>query len=307
MDNGIVTTLKFENLQKGWEGINEFLFLEADLININSGGIYGPEMVSYNNFVVMDRAWVDPDFNFGKILGYSIAKWSALVNNYVDFYYLDLMRAEISRRVATNTRAYNYTYHFDNKHGGGKDCLVAITFTKRFFSKRPIVVFQIRTSEVTKRLLFDFLLVQRVTEYIYGHNDVEVHFFAPSVFVTRESFVMYNNVKSIKKLYKDYVKKNGKPSVENRKFQTKVKETFEEYMNHPDPMSVIYKVNRRSILQIQKDKDGNPMSGVKDLFARDLKLRDTVEKLPTEVINKNDLRSHNLKIKKDAKKTKSNK
>lgn len=296
-ESSSITKLEFKDLQKGWEGINEFLFLEPGIINEKSGGVHGPEMVSYNNFVVMEKAIVNPDFNFGKILGYSIAKWSALVNNYVDFYYLDLLRAEISRRVKSNARAYNYTYHFDNKHGGGKDCLVALTFTKRMFSKKPVVVFQIRTSEVTKRLLFDFLLVQRIIEYVYGHNDIEVHLFAPSMFVTRESFVMYNNVKPIMKLLKRHYKKHGRPSDDIAKFQIKVKETYKEYMNHPDPESIMYRVNRRSVMQIQKDENGEPISGVKDLIAKDLNLKNDMTNLPKDVISPKEVRAYKRKKK----------
>lgn len=285
-----ITKLKFDNLQLGWQGINEFLYLNCEEISKNKGGLYGSEFVSFNNHVFMENAWVDPEFDFGRQLGYSDKKWSGLVNNYVDFNYLDLMRAEISARVSKNAKMYNYTYHFDNSHGSGKDCLVAITFTKRPYQNKPILVFQIRTSEVTKRLLFDFLLVQRIGEYMYGNNDFEVELFAPSFYITAESFVMYNNIKPIKPLLKKFLKKN---KLKPHKFQDKVISKFDEYMNHPDPMSVIYRVNRRSIMQIQKGEDGLPISGVKSLKAKELQLRKPQENLPKEVTNIKKLRSYN--------------
>lgn len=292
-----ITKLKFDNLQLGWQGINEFLYLHCHKITDRQGGFHGSEFVSYNNYVIMENAWVDPEFDFGRILGYSDKKWSGLVNNYVDLHYLDLMRAEITRRVASNARAYNYTYHFDNSHGSGKDCLVAITFTKRFTQDRPVLVFQIRTSEVTKRLLFDFLLVQRIGEYIYGHNDFEVHLFAPSFYITAESFVMYNNVKPIKPLLKRF---NKKHKLELHKFQTKVLTKFDEYINHPDPLSIMFRVNRRSVMQIQKDKNGIPISGVKSMKAKELVLKPLNTNIPRDVNTMKDLRTHKrLKTKND--------
>jgi len=287
-----ITQLKFKNLQKGWQGINEYLFLEQGKIAPTGGGLAGSKMLSFNNYVTMEEAWVDPEFDFGITLGYSLQKWTALVNNYVDFNYLDLLRATISERVAKKASMYNYTYHFDNSHGSGKDCLVAITFTKRPYQPKPILVFQIRTSEVTKRLLFDFLLVQRIGEYIYGHNEFEVHLFAPSFYITAESFVMYNNVKPIMKLLKKSLKGTDQ---DDYKFHVNVKKKFKEYMNHPDPKSIMFRVNRRSVMQIQKGKDGLPISGVKSMKAKTLKLRPDQDLIPKDVQTPQELRIHNTR------------
>lgn len=289
----MVTLLEFGNLTKAWEGINKFLFLEAEKITAAGGGEYGPEFVSYNNYVVVTRAWVDPEFNFGKVLGYTYKKWSALVNNYVDYKYLDLIRAEIAHRTKRNARSYNYSFHFNNAHGSGKDCLISLLFTKRLGIPHPVLVFQVRTSEVTKRLIFDFLLIQRIAEYVYGHNDVEVHFFAPSFYITGESFVIFNNVEPIKKMLKRFRKKNSEQHPEHHIFQKKTLKIFNDYMNHPDPRSIRYKVHRRSALQIRKQENGRPLSNVKDLFARQLLLKRTIEDLPETVISKSQLKAHN--------------
>jgi len=272
--------LKFGNLSSAWEGVNEYLYLECEEIAGRGGGLYGPEWISYSNYVIVKRAWVDPEFNLGKKLGYTIKKWSSLVNNYVDFRYLDLLRADLGHRVGRNARSYNFSYHFSNHHGGGKDCLISLNFTKRVGVPHPIVIFNIRTSEVTKRLIFDFILVQRIVEYVYGHNDVEVHFFAPSFYITAESFVMYNNIKDIKVLLKKHKKKHSSEyTQENHKFQGKVIDKFDEYFNHPNPESITYKVHRRSAMQVQKLPDGNPRSGTKDLFVKQLIFKRTVEPL----------------------------
>ena len=283
--------MTFGSLQTGWQGINEFLFVECKKIAEAGGGAYGPEWVSYDNYVVMKRAWVDPEFNFGKKLGYSPKKWGALVNNYVDFRYLDMVRAEISHRVGKKARSYNYSYHFDNSHGSGKDCLISINFTKRVSMDQPVLVFNIRTSEVTKRLLFDFLLVQRIGEYVYGHNDFEVHLFAPSFYITAESMTMYNNIKKLKKLV---------PEV-NHPFQKKVFERFQHYMDIDDPEEISYRVHKRAALQIRRDKNGEPESGVKDMFAKDLQLKKLHTKdYPKNVISKSQRKKYDRQRKKSS-------
>lgn len=283
-----ITVLQFKDLQSGWRGINEFLYLKCQAIDAVGGGMYSTEYVSYNNYVIMKKAWVDPEFNFGKILGYSKTKWTALVSNYVNPNYLELIKNTIQHRHGKEAKSYNYTFHFSNRHGHGKDCLISLNFTKRVTQKTPVIVFNIRTSEVTKRLLFDLLLVQRIAEYVYGvGTDVEVHLFAPSFYITAESFVMYNNVKDIRRLLKNYLEKND---LEMHPFQEKVMERMDEYMNHPDPHSIMYRVHRRSVLQIRKDKDGNPESGVKDMFAKNLLLHEPKELYPKTIITKGSIK-----------------
>lgn len=280
---------RFKNLQRAWQGINEFLFLDCEEIEKGQGAYYGTEWISFNNYIIIDKALVNPNFDFGRTLGYSKAKWSALVKNYVNIHYIEIVKNTINHREGKNAKSYNHTIHFTNKHGSGKDCLISLTLTKRPNIKRPIAVFHIRTSEVTKRLLFDFLLVQRVIEFIYGHNDIEVHFFAPSFYITAESFVMYNNVKPIK----DLLKTHQHSTLLNRHyFQDKVLETIKKYLDHPDPQKVMFRVTRRSMLQIRRDKNGEPESGVKSMFARDLKLVDDKEYYPKNVITKRQIKKY---------------
>lgn len=285
----MINVLRFKDLQSGWRGINEFLYLQCEEIDAMGGGAYSTEYVSYNNYVVMKNAWVDPEFNFGKVLGYAKTKWSALVSNYVNIDYLDLIRNTIQHRHGKDAKSYNYAFHFSNKHGHGKDCLISLNFTLRVTQKKPVVVFNIRTSEVTKRLLFDFLLVQRIIEYVYGHTDVEVHLFAPSFYITAESFVMYNNVKEIKPLLYKHLDNHQKAI---HPFQKKVMERLGEYMNHPDPHSIMYRVHRRSVLQIRKDKNGDPESGVKNMFAKNLLLLPEQELHPKHVITKQAIKKY---------------
>lgn len=285
--------LEFGSLQSGWEGINEYLFLECEEIVKRGGGLYGPEFVSYNNYVIMKRAWVDPEFDLGRVLGYHMKKWSSLVNNYVDLKYLDLLRSEMASRKRRGSRSFNYAFHFSNHHGSGKDCLISLNITKRVGIEQPIIVFTVRTSEVTKRLIFDFILVQRIGEYIFGHNDFEVHLFAPSFFITAESFVMYNNVKPLHALYTNH-KKLHKDEYrdDNHRFQKRVFDKYKEYMEHPNPRSIRFKVHRRSAIQIRKDDKGDPISGVKPLLVKNLQLDELPLNLPKDVITRKQINKH---------------
>lgn len=282
-----IKIIEAPTLQKGWEKINEYLFMEVEEIQARGGGMYSTEMISYGNYIKMNRGWVDPEFNFGRTLGYAKAKWSSLVSNYTDMKYLDLLRSEVTHRVKRKADSYNYSFHFSNHHGHGKDCLMTLLFSKKIEEENPTLIFSIRTSEVTKRLLWDFLLVQRIGEYVYGHNKFEVHLFAPSMYITCESFVMYNNVKSIHDLY-DSRPNKGRPN----KFQDRTIRTLDDYIKHPDPESIKYRVHRRSCTQVQKDDEGNPISGVKDLLAGSLSLKGWPLDLPKEAITKKQIRQY---------------
>lgn len=277
--------MKFENLQEAWQGINEYLALEEKEVWKRGGGLYGPSMVSYNNLILIEKAEIDPNFDFGRVLGYSNKKWSSLVNNYVDFHYLDLLRTEINQRKNRSSKSYNFTYHFKNKHGSGKDCLISLNFTKRMYSVYPIVTFYTRVSEVTKRLIWDFLLVQRIIEYVYGStNDVKVQFYTDSFFATLEGFMMYDNVKPLKKFFKKFPEEKGR-------YQTKLIETYDKFMTL-DIEKVNFRVHRRSVAQLQKDEDGNPMSGVKSLLAKEIPKFDSLA-YPVDVLTKKQIAKHN--------------
>jgi hypothetical protein len=262
-----VNYMEFENSLDAWMGINEYLITKEQLILKRGGAQYGPQMVSYNNFVVIKDIKLDPRFDFGTTLGYSDKKWSSLVNNYCDFNYLDLIRAEVGLRASKKAKSYNYAYHFNNVHGSGKDCLVSLTFTKRPGIDHPIVVFSVRTSEVTHRLLFDFLLVERMVEYVYGKDQkVECHFFAPSFFCVSERVVVYNNMASILDLLSKKIKKNTLGE-----YQKRILRVFKDFTEtHPDKIN--FRSHKRSAAQIQGDSEGK-LSRVKPLYAKQLKLK----------------------------------
>jgi hypothetical protein len=270
----VINYLEFKNAQLAWEGINKFMLKEEALILKNGGAIYGPELISYNNFIRIKDLKVDPEFDFGHKLTYKDKKWSALVNNYCNFDYLDIIKAEIRIRESKKARSYNYAYHFNNHHGSGKDCLIALNFTRRVDHPNPVVVFEVRVSEVTQRLIFDFLLVQRMVEYVYGTEmKVEGHFFAPSMFITGERIMAFNNVKPLRKILREPIKTKTLC-----RFQKAVLNKLKKYSN-VDPMSIQFRSFRRAAQVAQVD-----ITTEKSLKAKDLNLFKNAETFPDEVV-----------------------
>jgi len=254
----------FPTLQAAWEGLNEYLANNEAEIRKSGGGTYGTEMVAYNTFVSIGKTWVDPKFNFGRVLGYRNKKWSKLINNYVNFDYLDLIRSEVRDREKKKAKSYNHTYHFDNSHGSGKDCLISLTFMRKVTDDNPTVIYNTRASEATKRMIFDFLLIQRMVEYVYGEGvTVEMVAFIPFMFINVEAFLIYMAWKG-----KDAVVVPPKEGYS--KFQQRLVSKYDEFSTR-DLNSIKYKVHKRAAAQVQKDKNGNPISGAPDLFAKDLK------------------------------------
>jgi hypothetical protein len=254
----------YKNLKEAWEGVNEYLANKQDDITRKGGVIYGNEMVSFDNHITVENARLDPKFNFGRILGYKNKKWSKLVNNYVNFDYLDLVKSEVRHRESKNSHNYNYTYHFDNSHGSGKDCLISLTFCRRKGFDKPIVIYNTRASEVTKRLAFDFLLIQRMVEYVYGPKQrVSLICSIPFMFINLECFLMYLADKGDKIITKS--DKGYTP------YQLRILQRFHEFQTM-DVNKIKYKVHARAAKQVQRDKKGNPISGVPDMFAEELQL-----------------------------------
>lgn len=290
------SNFRYQNLREAWEGVNEYLANNQQTITEKGGVIYGNEMVSYDNHIFVDNCRLDPEFNFGRILGYKNKKWSKLVNNYVNFDYLDLVKSEVRSRESKNSHNYNYTYHFDNSHGSGKDCLISLTFCRRKGFDKPIVIYNTRASEVTKRLAFDFLLIERMVEYVYGPKQrVALICSIPFMFINLECFLMYLADKGDKIITKDE-KKGFSP------YQLRILQRYHEFQTM-DVEKIKYKVHARAAKQVQRDKKGNPISGVPDLFAKELQL-DSFLKIRQKEIDQLNKELETPTIKKDKKKKK---
>ncbi len=273
--------------QEAWEKINEYILLEEKALKDKDAGRDGNASISYDNLLFIRKAWVDPKFDFGRMFGYRIQKWTHLVNNYVDLNYLDIIKHDVLGREGRRQRVYNVTTHFSNSHDNGKDCLISLTFTRRLSSDIPVLVFHTRATEVTKRLLIDFLLVQRMGEYVFGHNNFSIMMYCPMAYLNVEAFTMYHTHRSIPRLLKKL-----RIADQLQPFQIRILDVLKKFQTI-DPMKISYKSHRRAARQLQTDKDGNPLSGDKPMTAGQLQL--TTKSLvvyPTDCITEKQRRDY---------------
>lgn len=232
---------KHATTQECWEWINEFLATQEERIKKQDGVRSGPQIISYDHFMEINKAWVDPEFDFGKMFGYKKQKWSILKSNYLDMNMLDLVKSEVLERERKKTRNYNLAFKFSNTHGSGHGCLISLVFQRRYTQDNPLIIINIRSSEVTKRLLMDFLLVQRISEYIYGLRvSVSVKLYCSNVYLTAENFVMYHNHKPLDTII----------NPEHSGMERKIMDIFEKFKK-PESMKISYKVHLRAVKRIQ--------------------------------------------------------
>jgi len=256
----MTTELEFGTSQAAWEGINEHFMLKEDEVVAAGGTRYGALLVGYDFIIRIRKLWVDPLFDYGKMFNYRRQKWVSLVNNYIDFNYLDLVKAEVLDRERKKASAYNIAFIFGNSHGSGKGCLLNLTFAKRPGEQYPVLIATLRSSEIVKRLNFDFLLIQRMGEYVYG-KDVHLGaiMFLPNAYTSAETSAMYNSHRKLKRLFKPTLKGTPMPP-----FQQKVWDSFEKY-SVIEQSTIKYKVLLRVAKALQN-------KNIPPLLAEDMKL-----------------------------------
>ena len=233
---------KHATSQEAWEWINEFLATNEAKVKKRGGVRSGPQIISYDHFMEINKLWVDPTFDFGFMFGYKKQKWSILKANYVDMNMVDLVKSEVLERENKKTANYNLAFKFANTHGSGHGCLISLVFQRRHTQDNPIVLINIRSSEVTKRLLMDFVLVQRITEYIYGEDvSASAKLFSGNCYLSAENFVMYHNHKSLYDVLD--ASRSG--------MEKKILETLYKFQQ-PEALNMGYKVHLRAAKRIHK-------------------------------------------------------
>ena len=255
----------YETSQMAWEEINEYIFLNEMELKAKGEGRDGNASMSYDNIFLIKKPWVKPNFDFFRMFGYHIQKWSHLVNNYVNKDKLKSVKIDIDYREKRKQRVYNVTLHFDNKHDNGKDCLISLTFSKRLGQELPYLIFHTRACEVTKRLLLDLLLIQRIGEYIYGKYKFQILVYCPTAYLNCEAFTMYHNHRDLFDLW-DMSQQKIQP------FQKRVLDILKKFLSCK-PMDIGYKSHRRAVRQLQwVTNEGKPLPKDKHLYAKHLKL-----------------------------------
>lgn len=250
--------------QIAWEWVNEYMLSKNQSIEESGGKIFQSLVYMYDWVLDIDRIEIDPNFDIGIMFGYTKLKWTKLVSNYLDLNYLDVIKSKIRAREKKGDKNYNVSITFDNSHVTGKGCLLSLTFSRRPVFDGPIITMHIRSSEVTKRLLVDFLLVQRISEYIYERMDVTpaLKLIAPFMWSSSSTLIMYHNWKPLEEVMvgREPGKFSDRCITDLNKFQT-------------EPLSKFtYRVNWRSAAQLQFNEDGTPKSGKAPLKVKTLKL-----------------------------------
>lgn len=263
-----LNVFEFPDLQKAWEGLQEVIVNNEESVRGPWGGyLYSTMLSLYDTILLVDDCRIDPKFNFGKILGYTDKKWSKLINNYVNRDYLDLVKSEIQMKEKKRGAHYVHTYHFDNKYGSGKDCLISLTIERRKTEDVPVLTYHTRASEITKRLIFDFLLIQRIAEYIYGKDQrCKVVCHLAFCFVNLECFMMYVSWKGLGILKKQKTPDGKRYSP----FQKKCIDKYNHFLN-ADLEKIKYKVHQRAAAQVHWWA-GKVELPIPKLLAKNLKL-----------------------------------
>lgn len=275
-------SLEFATSQEAWEKLNE-AFLRLDPVLFDKGATANSGVaVAYNVFIKIRKAWVDPDFDYGRCFNYKETKWTSLLNNYIDFNKLDLLRSKLRILKNKYNQNYNVTYMFNNHHDNGKQCLIAATFSKRFQEDIPVITMVIRASEITKRLIFDFLLIQRMAEYVYGPDQsVQINLFATQMYGNVETLLMYSAYKPLKKVIKGI----GNP------WTKRVKEVYKKIQNGTENEWSSFKVFFRSFKVLRPD-----LYEYQTLLAKDLLLEYEDIEYPENVISYSQRKAYKKKL-----------
>lgn len=252
----------FENSQECWEGLNEIFITQFHNSHLKPQ-LNGSELILHDVFIEIEKPYINPDFDFGRLFDYKIQKWSSLVKNYVNKEALNNMCKLVETRETKNQKKYTESMLFSNAHKNGKGCLLSLTFIKR--DNERIVSAVLRSSEITKRLMMDLLLIKKIADYVWGtKTQYKLQVIAHNMYQISEFAVVYDIWKPLHRwllspdMYEKY------------KYTQRVLKSL-EYLKKVDINTVKYKVHKRTIRQLQTDKKGNPISGNKGLKVKDLK------------------------------------
>lgn len=241
--------LMFKNSMKAWEGLNRlFLFntLGLDIERIGKAQYINDLVIS------IKEPLVDPEFDFGRHFNYTMSKWKSLVANYVDENSLSLLRLDVIEAI-NNRKIFNIGYQFNNKHAHGKNCLLSMTVSKKAGMDNPMITVFMRASEVTKRLICDLLLIQRMGEYIFGYGQkfhVSIHF--SQIFNDDTVLLMYH-------AHEDLLKLSDKLGIYDGNWYDRLK-----YLLEVDPDKIKYKVHKRAIKVLRPELFKYPKTLAKD-------------------------------------------
>ena len=184
--------LRARTPEEAFKKINRLLLFDDETIKRSGGKLMSSQRMLYDVYVEIAHAYVDEDFNFTSLINYRPAKWTSLVNNYVDRTHLHETLSVVHHRELKRDRNYNISFHFSNSHDGGKGCLLTATFARRPDHDRPLIIATVRASETVKRLMMDFLLLYRIGQEAWGEDaDFEIRIFFPYMWLASSWAALY--------------------------------------------------------------------------------------------------------------------
>lgn len=198
--------LNYTTSEKAYINIHkDFLENHEKWIKDKKAFLNGDTLQVFDVHMNIDISSLDEDFDFFKHFAYTKHKWSSLISNYVNFNELSLVKGDVLSREAKSATNYNVMMRFSNKHGHGKACLMTLVFSRRPYSDIPRITATMRSSEMTKRLIFDLTLLDRIGKFVYGENQrFEVSIFATQMYLQGSlSFPMFDTIIPLKKFMKN--------------------------------------------------------------------------------------------------------
>ena len=194
--------LEYHNFLEAWEGINEsFLDTSLSLLKEFNGVRHARALYLYNVSIQVNNPVLDPEFDFGRKFNYTKQKWNMLMGNYINMVELKELKTELKQHL-NDRKPYNISYNFPNTHKHGKKCLLALIITKRYGDVTPYITMYLRSSEVTKRLSVDFLLMQRIGEYLFEGQPFKALLNINQLFNDDTVLLMYGAHKDIRHILK---------------------------------------------------------------------------------------------------------
>lgn len=214
--------VKAKNPTEAWEKILEnFLIKEPDWFCEGVGYNLTDSLFTYDLMVEIAEAKFNPDFDFGKMFGYTVTKWTGLITNYLDLDVLDQAKLMIRKLEENKTvnRNYHIGFHFADNHGSGKGCLVGGIFSRKIGVENPEITVILRSSEIVTRLPIDILLFCRMGQYIYGHDNFSLKLVIKAAWANDTTILLYQNRKDIK----EFLKENCTDEVRRKKIRKSLK------------------------------------------------------------------------------------
>jgi ribosomal protein L21 len=233
--------LTFEDAWIAWKGINRKFILGDDRV-VDLGSCTKYLLVGYDAVIHINHPHFKDDYevDFGKLFFYTKSKWSHLIGNYIDYTALEILRGKIRQCIKDKKKFKDISYQFKNHYKNGKGCLLSLVI-----SKRPtgfhLAIF-LRSSEITKRLLVDFLLFERIGEWLLRDRPFSYTVHINNLFNECAVLAMYNQVERLRKI--------GREIKESPHYNKEIyKKVIAEYRNiakHKKVESIKYKIHKRA-------------------------------------------------------------